>query len=245
MAPFVPDRAYVERLAARADAALGTVADVWKHGTPVELRDRAGLFHTARHVAYCARTTVPEDNDMALYQALVAGLGERYALPAWRTRRTLDRITQWVLNPEHAEYVEKRAKVPAWHGNFVFGSARHEVRLAATEALSERGTAAAEIAYRLECSRRHVRRLITTVGAAREVRPRWSSGEIELLRDSVRERGPTSERQACFAVAKELGRGAQTVHAQWKRMKRKHAGGRADEARDRREQLNRSRAAGR
>ena len=82
---FIPDVAYVERLAARADEALASVEGVWRRGTPVDVRDRAGVFHTARHVAYCARTTVPEDEEMALYRALVAGLADRYEVP--RTRR--------------------------------------------------------------------------------------------------------------------------------------------------------------
>ena len=71
--------------AARADEALASVEGVWRRGTPVDVRDRAGVFHTARHVAYCARTTVPEDEEMALYRALVAGLADRYEVP--RTRR--------------------------------------------------------------------------------------------------------------------------------------------------------------
>ena len=65
--PFAPDAAYVEWLAKRADAALASVEGVWRQGTPVEVRDRGPLFHTARHVAYCARTTMPEDAEMAHY----------------------------------------------------------------------------------------------------------------------------------------------------------------------------------
>ena len=44
----MPDVAYVERLAARADEALASVEGVWRRGTPVDVRDRAGVFHTAR-----------------------------------------------------------------------------------------------------------------------------------------------------------------------------------------------------
>ena len=218
---FIPDVAYVERLAARADEALASVEGVWRSGTPVDVRDRAGLFHTARHVAYCARTTVPEDEEMALYRALVAGLADRYEVPRWRARRTLDRIAHWVLNPEHAEYVEKRAQVATWHPNWVLRYARHEVRLAASEVLNGRGQTHAEIAARLGCSDRHVRRLLTRIGAAREMRPRWDAGEIELLRKAMRLRKTKSERQACFDVAQELGRTRETVHTQWKRLKRK------------------------
>ena len=65
------------KIHARADEALASVEGVWRRGTPVDVRDRAGVFHTARHVAYCARTTVPEDEEMALYRALVAGLADR------------------------------------------------------------------------------------------------------------------------------------------------------------------------
>ena len=218
---LVPDVAYVERLAERADEALASVEGVWRSGTPVDVRDRAGVFHTARHVAYCARTTVPEDEEMALYRALVAGLADRYELPAWRARRTLKRIEQWVLDPEHAHYVEKRARVPTWHPNRVLGCARHEVRLAASQVLSKEGRTHDEIATRLECSHRHVRRLLAEAGAAREMRPRWDTGELELLRNAVTGRRTGSERQACADIAKELGRRPETVRAQWKRHKRR------------------------
>ena len=65
---FVPDEAYVERLIAGADAAFASIKSVWGAGAPVELRDRAGLFHTARHIAYSVRATAPEDNGMVLYR---------------------------------------------------------------------------------------------------------------------------------------------------------------------------------
>ena len=224
---FIPDVAYVERLAARADEALACVEGVWRDGTPVDLRDRAGLFYTARHVAYCARTTVPEDEEMALYRVLVSGLADRYEVPGWRARRTLDRIEQWVRNPEHAQYVEKRAQVATWHPNCVLRCARHEVRLAASEVLNGRGHTHAEIAARLGCSDRHVRRLLAEAGAARKLRPRWDTEEIELLRYAVTGRGTDSERQACANIARKLGRRPETVHAQWKRLKGKGLDGEA------------------
>ena len=164
---------------------------------------------------------MPEDEEMALYRALVSGLAERYEVPGWRARRTLDRIEQWVLNPEHAQYVEKRAQVATWHPNWVLRCARHEVRLAASEVLNGRGHTHAEIAARLGCSDRHVRRLLTRIGAARETRPRWDAGEIELLRNTVTGRGTDSERQACANIARTLGRRPETVQAQWKRLKGK------------------------
>ena len=93
---FVPDAAYVERLAERADAALELVESVWRDGVPIDVRDRAALFHTARHVAYGTRTTVPDDEEMTLFQTLVAGLGDQYGLPAWRARQPRNRIMQSV-----------------------------------------------------------------------------------------------------------------------------------------------------
>ena len=219
--PFVPHAGYVARLAARADAALASVEGVWREGIPVDVRDRAGLFHTARHVAYCVRATAPNDDEMTLYRALVGGLPDHYALPAWRASRTLDRIAEWVVQPEHADYVGRTAQIAAWHANRVFGCARHEARLAATHALIERRRTHAEIAAQLGCSDRHVRRLLETIDAVRVTRPRWTSEEIELLRDKVRGRGTASERQACFDCAVELGRNPRTVHTQWKRLKRR------------------------
>ena len=183
--PFVPHAGYVARLAARADAALASVEGVWRAGPPVDLRDRAGLFHTARHVAYCARTTVPDDEELTLYRALVDGLPEHYALPAWRASRTLDRIAEWVREPEHADYVGRTAQIASWHANLVFGHARHEARLAATQALNERGRTHAEIAAQLRCTVRQVRRLLDTIGAPRETRPRWTAEEIAVLLDTV------------------------------------------------------------
>ena len=171
MTPFVPHGAYVLRLAARADAALGSVEGVWPGGIPVELRDRAGLFHTARHVAYCARMAAPDNEEMRLYMSLVAGLPERYGVPDWRARRTIDRIAEWVREAEHAEYVERKAQVASWHASMVFNCARHEVRLAATQVLTERGRTAAEIVAHLGCTDRQVRRLLEASGAPREKRP--------------------------------------------------------------------------
>ena len=223
MTPFVPHGAYVLRLAARADAALGSVEGVWPGGIPVELRDRAGLFHTARHVAYCAHTAAPDDEEMTLYMSLVAGLPERYGVPDWRARRTLDRIAEWVREAEHAEYVERKAQVASWHASMVFNCARHEVRLAATQVLTERGRTAAEIAAHLGCTVRHVRRLLEASGAPREKRPRWTAEEIEVLRNGMRRRGARSERAVCFEIAKTLGRNPKTVHTYWKRLKRQQA----------------------
>ena len=222
--PFVPHAGYVARLAARADAALASVEGVWRAAIPVDVRDRAGLFHTARHVAYCARATAPDDDEMTLYRALVGGLPQRYALPAWRASRTLDRIAEWVVQPEHADYVGRTAQIASWHANRVFGCAQHEARLAATLALIERGRTQAQIAAQLGCTERNVRRLLDTVGAVRETRPRWTAEEIQLLRTRVRERSTASERRACFDCAAELGRDPGTVHAQWKRLKRRARG---------------------
>ena len=73
--------------------------------------------------------------------------------------------------PEHTDYIGHTAQLVSWHANLVFGHARHEARLAATQALNERGRTHAEIAAQLRCTERQVRRLLDTIGAARETRP--------------------------------------------------------------------------
>ena len=219
--PFIPDEKYVEGLLARAEAALTSVRGVWRAGPPVELRDRAGLFHTVRHIAYCVRAATPQDENLTLYAGLAMGLGDRYGLTEWRTERTVDRVAEWVLDPQNADYVKRRAKLAAWHANIVYGCARHEVRVAAASALIERGATHAEIGQRLRCGDRQLRRLLDAIGAPRETRPRWSDDEIEILRNAVRPREGKSERAACFEVAATLGREPPTVHMQWKRLKRR------------------------
>lgn len=220
MGLFVPDEAYVEQLAEQADAGLELAKSVWRDSIPIDVRDRAGLFHTARHVAYCAHMTAPDDEEMSLFQTLVAGLDDRYGLPGWRARRTHRRIMEWVRMPEHAEFVERQGKIPNWHPRLVYGCACHEVRLAGAAELNGRGFNIVEIANRLGCTDRHVHRLLDEWEAPREKRPRWNAREIDVLLSAVKETGTGSERQACFDVAKTLGRKGESVYRHWKRMKR-------------------------
>ena len=218
--PYVPDAEYVERLAASADQALALVQDVWPRGIPVQVRDDAGLYQTARHVAYCAKVAEPDDEDMALYRGLVSGLPTRYALPVWRGERTIDRIVEWVRDPRRSAYVERKATAHPGHAKRVLEGATHTVRVAASGALREQGAANAQIAERLGCSERHVGRLLAEARAKRPKRRRWHDDEIALLKTEVKVVGDDSERAACFRIAGELGRNPETVHAKWKRLKR-------------------------
>ena len=221
MGPFVPDESYVEKLARCADEGLARFGDVWPDGIPIDARDDGGLFHAARHVAYCARATEPDDDEMALFRELVAGLPERYALPAWRAQRTITNIVNWVRSPRRVQFVNRRAATPGRHPYQVFCCARHVIRVAAAGALRARGQTNAEIAIRLKCSERHVRTLIAKAGAPTKKRPRWEEDEVDALQKRVRERTDESERTACASFARESGRNAEAVLRQWKRIKRK------------------------
>ena len=136
---YVPDVEYVEGLVRRADEALESVEGVWSRGAPVEVRDDAGFFHTARYVAYRARTAEPDDDEMKLFRELISGLPNRYELPSWQAKRTSERIVAWVKDPARVKFIGGWARAPGRHAHRVFISARHAVRVAAAGVLQGRG----------------------------------------------------------------------------------------------------------
>lgn len=142
------------------------------------------------------------------------------SVPEWVRLEGAEPTPEGSGMPEHAEFVERRGKIPNRHPRLVYGCACHEVRLAAAAELNGRGFNIVDIANRLGCTDRHVHRLLDEREAAREKRPRWNAREIDLLLSAVKESGTGSERQACFDVAKALGRKGESVYRHWKRMKR-------------------------